>query len=109
MCIINAHHDRVAAMAYRPRSYRRTTTPYHRPVTSALSRVAASAERRESEGADHFLKAGLSPMQILRVELAAERRSRTAPTFSAGMVAAAARGRRLSGGQVERGNMRTGW
>lgn len=74
-----------------------------RPTGPASREVRAIAAGM-SEAVDHFLKVESPKRPALFMVAKAE-----APNFSAGFLAAAARGRRASGGSAFRGNMRTGW
>lgn len=72
--------------------------------TGPASREVRAIHARMTEAADHFLKVESPKRPALFTVAASE-----APKFSAGFMAAAARGRRASGGSAYRGNIRAGW
>jgi hypothetical protein len=74
---------------HNPRKYRFLNNPYHgqsrRPDPKP---VVDWRPPTNHEAADHFITAGLSVTQALIASLAAEKRDRPAPQFSAGFMAA---------------------
>src|SRR5437762_1691674 len=83
-------------MSYRPRSYLRTTSPYHRPLSGRPAvDLAKVFGPRQHEGADHFLSVELSRMDAAVAGYRADKRHASPPQFSAGFMAARRRGARF--------------